>query len=238
MNVLAIHGSYHKEGNISKLVDLALEGAKESGADQVDKIALLDKNIQFCDNCMKCLETSGGGKGEYRCPMQDDMQGIIDRIDQADHLILASPVNITTVTALFKRFAERCVASFTVMKIKEAVEMFPEMMKPILPPLDQVPPEVMDLHVPFPRTMPDGTSKAIVITSGICPMGMMEQFNMIDSTVGVLEFLATNLGFAPFKRVVGAGISITPAGQGNSAEKEAFEAGNRMVSGRGAPAGM
>ncbi len=57
---------------------------------------------------------------------------------------------------------------------------------------------------------------------------MIEQFNMLDRTLGVLEFIATYLGFTPFKRVIGAGITIIPAGQGNPAEKEAFEAGKSL----------
>jgi len=105
MKVLAIVGTYRKGHTIDCAVDEVLTGAREAGAD-ASKIHLLDKHIEFCTNCRTCTQVEGP-RGQ--CPIQDDMAGILDEIEGADGLVLASPMNFFTVTALMKRFIERFV---------------------------------------------------------------------------------------------------------------------------------
>ncbi len=47
--------------------------------------------------------------GAGACPINDDMSGILDAIERSDAVVLASPMNFWTVTALMKRFIERLV---------------------------------------------------------------------------------------------------------------------------------
>lgn len=104
--ITAIVGSYRKNGAIHCLVDEVLAAAKEAGA-EVAKIDLLDKHVEFCTNCRSCTQKEGTARG--RCLLQDDMNSILDEIDRSDVIILASPMNFFTVTALMKRFIERLV---------------------------------------------------------------------------------------------------------------------------------
>jgi NAD(P)H-dependent FMN reductase len=106
VKITAILGTYRKGGVIEAAVDEVLAAAREAGA-EVTKIHLLDKHIEFCTNCRTCTQQPGEERG--RCPIQDDMSGILDEIRQSDALVLASPMNFWTVTALMKRFIERLV---------------------------------------------------------------------------------------------------------------------------------
>ncbi|MFA5353245.1 MAG: flavodoxin family protein [Thermodesulfovibrionales bacterium] len=106
MRVTAIIGSYRKGGIIDKATDEILASAKAAGA-KVSKIYLADKEIGFCTNCRSCTQQEGPSRG--KCIITDDMGPILDLIEQSDAIVLASPMNFGTVTALMKRFIERLV---------------------------------------------------------------------------------------------------------------------------------
>ena len=106
IRVTAIVGTYRKGGVIDAAVDEILASAKEAGA-EVAKIYLIDKHIEFCTNCRTCTQQEGQTRGQ--CPTVDDMRGILDEIERSDAIVLASPMNFWTVTAIMKRFIERLV---------------------------------------------------------------------------------------------------------------------------------
>jgi multimeric flavodoxin WrbA len=102
--ILGIVGSYRKGGTIDQLTSAVLEVAAERGA-ETEKLYLLDKHIEFCTNCRRCTQAPGEEPGA--CPLEDDMAGIISRIEDADALVLGAPVNFGGVNALTQRFLER-----------------------------------------------------------------------------------------------------------------------------------
>jgi NAD(P)H-dependent FMN reductase len=102
--IIAVVGTYRKGHTIDNAVDEVLKSAKAAGA-QTEKIYLIDKNIEYCTNCRICMETPGEKRGQ--CPIKDDMDGILDKIDAADGIILAAPVNCYNVTAVTRTFIER-----------------------------------------------------------------------------------------------------------------------------------
>jgi len=107
VKVVGIVGSYRKGKTIDSAVSAILEGAKDKGA-QTKKINLLDKHIEFCTNCRSCAQAKvEGSRG--KCVHNDDMNNILTEIDDADAVVLGSPVNFGTVTALMKRFIERLI---------------------------------------------------------------------------------------------------------------------------------
>jgi len=106
VKITAIVGTYRKGGIIDQAVDAILDSAKESGA-ETSKIYLIDKHIEFCTNCRMCTQQEGQGPGQ--CPIEDDMSGILAEIERSDAIVLASPMNFWTVTAVMKRFIERLV---------------------------------------------------------------------------------------------------------------------------------
>lgn len=105
-NLVALVGSYRKGGMSDSLVDEMLTVAADAGV-AVRKIYLSEVAIAFCRNCRRCTQAPGPARGV--CDLQDDLAALLETIDQADALILASPVNFFTVTAVTKRLVERLV---------------------------------------------------------------------------------------------------------------------------------
>ncbi len=112
--IVAVSGSYRAGGVTESLVDAVLDAAAPSSelsgpgsGVRVEHIRLADADIRFCTNCRACTQQPGPARGA--CPLDDDMDSILDKIEAADAFILASPVNFHTATALMKRFIERLI---------------------------------------------------------------------------------------------------------------------------------
>ncbi len=102
MKVLGILGSPRIGGNSDILLDEALTGAKEAGA-QVEKIVLVKKKISGCLDCGQCNKAGA-------CIIKDDMQVIYKKILQADAIIHSVPVYFWTMTSHMKAYLDRwCV---------------------------------------------------------------------------------------------------------------------------------
>lgn len=106
VKVLALVGSYRKGGIIDSSVDQILLGAREAGA-VTEKIYLVDKRLEYCTNCRACSQQPGTLRG--KCIIEDDLEDILTRVEAADALVLGSPMNFGTVTAVTKTFVERLV---------------------------------------------------------------------------------------------------------------------------------
>lgn len=102
--VLIINGSYRSEGATDQMVAIAQNELVSAGA-EVDTVMLRDYPIKFCLNCRHCTQHLGNAPGE--CVHDDNMTKLIDKIEQSDALVLASPTNFGSVTAIFQRFIER-----------------------------------------------------------------------------------------------------------------------------------
>ena len=102
--ILAINGSYREGGMTDQAIAEAAAALAGAGA-EVEIVNLRDYPIEFCTNCRHCALEPGAAPG--RCVIDDGMHDLIDRLEAADAFILASPTNIGSVTAQFKRFMER-----------------------------------------------------------------------------------------------------------------------------------
>ena len=104
--ILAINGSYRKDGVTDQIVGIMAEGLRNIGID-VEIVLLREHPIEFCGNCRECTQQPGEAPGN--CVMDDAMKQLIGKIEKSDGYILAAPTNFGTVTAVFKRFLERLV---------------------------------------------------------------------------------------------------------------------------------
>jgi multimeric flavodoxin WrbA len=102
MKVLALSASPHPNGNSSFLVDRLLEGAREAGA-ETERVDLNLLSFRGCQGDYACKATG-------RCGLQDDMQGIYDKLDQADAVVFASPVYMWGINAQLKTLMDRLYA--------------------------------------------------------------------------------------------------------------------------------
>lgn len=105
MKVLGFTGSPRDSSNTEVLVEEALKGARDTGAET--KIFNLGRmSITPCKACMYCKENNG------ECSTEDDMQLIYKEIQEADAFILGSPVYMWQMTAQAKLFTDRLYANF------------------------------------------------------------------------------------------------------------------------------
>ncbi|MGA7143215.1 MAG: flavodoxin family protein, partial [Desulfobacterales bacterium] len=90
MNVMAFNGSPRKKNwNTVTLLHNALEGAASAGAD-TELIQLYDLNFSGCISCFSCKKISR--KEDGICAVQDDLTSVLDRVRNADALIIGTPV--------------------------------------------------------------------------------------------------------------------------------------------------
>ena len=94
MNYVIINGSPRKK-NTWKMV----KQAKSNLKGDFEEIQLMKENIPLCNGCFKCIM-----EGEEKCPHFDKIKPIIDKIRDADGIIIASPVYAMNVPALLKNF--------------------------------------------------------------------------------------------------------------------------------------
>ena len=102
MKVLGIAGSPRRGGNTDLLLAEVMRGAASKGA-EVKTLILCDLDIAPCQHCDACVK-----KG--KCKINDDMQMVYRELEQADRVVLASPVHFMGITAQMKAMIDRCQA--------------------------------------------------------------------------------------------------------------------------------
>jgi multimeric flavodoxin WrbA len=102
MRVLGLAGSPRKGGNTDILLAKFMEGAASKGA-ETKTIAVCNLKLSGCWHCDACLE-----KGI--CRVKDDMQMVYKEMEEADRIVLSSPVQFMGVSAQLKAVIDRCQA--------------------------------------------------------------------------------------------------------------------------------
>lgn len=109
--VLILSGSPRNGGNSDLLCDKFARGAAESG-NEVEKIRVAEKNIGFCRACYACKESGN-------CVIKDDMADVLQKMIDADVIVLASPVYFYSIDAQLKAVIDRTVARWLEVRDKE-----------------------------------------------------------------------------------------------------------------------
>ena len=110
--VLILSGSPRKGGNSDLLCDEFLRGAAEAGH-EVEKIRVAQKKIGYCSACYYCRDHGGV------CAKKDDMAELLQKMIDANVIVLASPVYFYSIDAQMKTVIDRTVARWTEVKNKE-----------------------------------------------------------------------------------------------------------------------
>jgi multimeric flavodoxin WrbA len=111
MRVIAFNGSLRKDWNTATLLKQALEGAASQGA-ETELIHLYDYNYKGCISCFACKLK--GGKSYGSCSINDDLKPILKKVEEADAMILGSPIYLGETTGMFRSFLERLVFQYLV----------------------------------------------------------------------------------------------------------------------------
>ena len=114
MKVLGIYGSPRKGGNSDQLLDKALEGARSTGAE----IATVYARKLKMSGCLEC----GGCDKTGTCVVKDDMQLVYPLMEEANVIIIASPIFFYGLTSQVKAIIDRTQAMWS----KRMLEKTPE----------------------------------------------------------------------------------------------------------------
>jgi multimeric flavodoxin WrbA len=102
MKVLAVNGSARKDGNTALLLRTVFAQLEAAGV-ETELIQLGGAPLRGCLACMKCWETQ-----DRHCVIANDpLNGIIEKMTEADGIILGSPTYFADVTAEMKALIDR-----------------------------------------------------------------------------------------------------------------------------------
>ncbi|MBQ6463920.1 MAG: flavodoxin family protein [Pseudobutyrivibrio sp.] len=111
MKTIILNGSPRKNWNTAMLLKEAEKGAREAGS-ETEYIDLYDLQFTGCRSCMACKRKDGE---RCKCFWKDDLSPVIDRIFQADSLIIGSPIYLGDITSQVHALIERlhfCALSY------------------------------------------------------------------------------------------------------------------------------
>ena len=103
MNILVVTGSPRKNGNTEIMAEEFARCATEAGH-QVTVRKLSKEKVNPCIACQYCFTHDG------ICVQNDDMNDILKDLNQADMLVIASPIYWFDVSAQTKCFIDRMYA--------------------------------------------------------------------------------------------------------------------------------
>ena len=102
--VIVISTSLRRGSNSEMLADKFVEGALSAGND-VEKISLAGKEIQFCKGCFACHELG-------RCVIKDDVNEIMAKVLEADVVCWATPIYYYEMSGQMKTLIDRMNAMY------------------------------------------------------------------------------------------------------------------------------
>jgi multimeric flavodoxin WrbA len=102
LKVIAFNGSARKEGNTAILINTVLSELQKEGI-ETELFQLAGKKIRGCRACFRCFQNR-----DRRCSVRDDvLNECIEKMIEADGIILGSPTYFTDVTAEMKALIDR-----------------------------------------------------------------------------------------------------------------------------------
>lgn len=110
--VLVLSASPRKGGNSDLLCDEFIKGAKEAGL-LAEKVFLKDKRINYCTGCGICFNK------ERSCSQKDDMGEVLEKMIEADVIVMATPVYFYTMNGQMKTLIDRTCSRYTEINNKE-----------------------------------------------------------------------------------------------------------------------
>ncbi|TRO51473.1 flavodoxin family protein [Candidatus Bathyarchaeota archaeon] len=102
MKAVIVEASPKRDGNSVTLVNQLIHGLKTNEDAELTELYLEDLDIQFCRGCWSCLKL-----GEPGCVIEDDMTWIYPKLNEADVIVLATPIYWWHINAQMKKFIDR-----------------------------------------------------------------------------------------------------------------------------------
>jgi putative NADPH-quinone reductase len=100
MKIIGINASPRKNANTQTLVESALNGAAEKGA-ETRLVNLRELNINGCTGCGRCKKDIG------KCVQKDDLTTLLQDMTTCNAVVMGTPVYWYQVSAQFKMLVDR-----------------------------------------------------------------------------------------------------------------------------------
>lgn len=104
MKALFINGSPRKNWTTFKMIDQAMKGAADAGAD-AELIHLYDYDFKGCRSCFACKLKNAKTNGV--CAIKDCLRPILEKAHDADVLVIGSPIYFGRPSGVVHSFMER-----------------------------------------------------------------------------------------------------------------------------------
>ena len=98
-HAVILSASPRKMGNSDILCHQFMKGAEEAG-NTCELISLYDKKIGFCRACYACFRTG-------KCVLNDDMSEILEKMQKADVLVIATRTYFLSMNGILKTTIDR-----------------------------------------------------------------------------------------------------------------------------------
>jgi multimeric flavodoxin WrbA len=99
-HVLCIAGSPRRHGNSDQLLAALAKGVTDAGGTPL-RMRAAEAGVRPCRGCNECSKTG-------TCVIRDDMKAVYAAIDDADAIVIATPVYFATVPSVLKILYDRC----------------------------------------------------------------------------------------------------------------------------------
>lgn len=114
MNILTILGTQHR-GNTKAIVDLFLDEFKNENS-EFDEIVLPKDMPEFCLGCANCIL-----KGEEKCPHYNLVHPLVEKLEKADFIIIATPVFVMSCSGSLKALLDHFAYLWLVHRPNESM---------------------------------------------------------------------------------------------------------------------
>lgn len=114
MKIVILNGSPRPDGNTMAMVNAFVEGLKEHNH-EVSVVSVCQKNIAGCIACEYCHQ-----KGQGKCIQKDDMQEVYPLLEEAEMIVLASPIYYHSFTGQLQCAINRIYALDKPKNLKKA----------------------------------------------------------------------------------------------------------------------
>ena len=117
--IIALNGSPRRNGTTVKLLNRALEGTRKAGA-ETELIHLYTLKFTGCLSCFYCKRKD---VEHGHCALRDDLTPVLQRMKEADAIVIGTPIYIFNITANTQALLERFLFSNMLYSQKDFVTL-------------------------------------------------------------------------------------------------------------------